>query len=1023
MLDTAAVQRYLRLVHQGYDVYSIPSRLEQLHRQLTLNSGIMTEKMERQYNCLHKQMYNIRRKAEARCQRVTNGAVPWSPQIQNFWDRQSLWKLLLKGRKQCRVSSRKIRRLMKKTKLPDAWKKTTVELETALRNDRKEYLHAKKNHAVSWRKEFLTVQVKKSKKKQWTSRKARDRFLRLRRMKQREEARRRRRAQSKGSTGGLQAIQVEEQLPTGQVDLRTLTDRRQVEQGCMQENRTRYDQTRSPYTTPPMDKPLYSMFMGADAEMNSHALLEGRLPLPDEIDSYTQSFLEQCRFHQGHSMIPMEVSPADHTYFWSCNPENKGSEPHGLHNGHFKAGIYSPMVAQCDALFRHIPLTTGFVPDNWRHLMNFAIEKKPGDLRLTKMRTIQLMNSESQANYKKLGRLAMAYGEEHHLLADGQCGSRKHHQAINLALSKRLVWDLLILQRRSADWISNDATSCFDRVVHWVAVLAMMRLAIAWNALRMMFDTLAMSTHQVRTGFGDSEESFQPHTWLKRVWKELEDLDIYVALDTPVLPLRCEGDALLIEVFMELEVDQDALKWLNWCRMFLQFCTVSDIMTADGCSIRESMWHGERDYAHRSSYQWPCTVRPNRNHWKVWQEHLTRALLVSDGPQRLLRHPLGPWIDPLDNWSWLWSSTHGLFHRQGHGWQHYRHRRSSTRSIQWDYPRSTQLSGCKGPHNEHTDNGVSFLPAPFWTQPLPADLCRATVHITSSLGTLALTGIGTAPLQPHHNSQPSLLAASARVTEYVGWTPEEIEIDGYESLLAAAILEDRLCAISDGSYKLGLGTAAVQLLPHKGGTERIIVRCQTPGLTDDQSAYRIAPQQAQFDLVSFIREALARSRALWEPSHVFGHLDKATSFLCLSWWSKRNVEVDAWAVAYCHQLKASHRLIAPNARFFTELAALYTGDVKQSRLNPEQVQELVALPALRKRLHERQTSLDHKACRGYVWCREVQSPVGCRRLSCMSLRRRVGGPPSRSLMYGALSECGMGALDGVVGPMVGHPSH
>ncbi|CAJ1945733.1 unnamed protein product [Cylindrotheca closterium] len=231
MLDTGAVWRYLRLVHQGYDAYSIPLRLEQLHRQLTLNSGIMTEKMGRQYNCLHKQTYDICRKAEARWQRVTNGAVPWSPQIQNFWDRQSLWKLLLKGRKQCRVSSRKIRRLMKKTKLPDAWKKTTVELEKALRNDRHEKLHAKKIHAVTWCKEFLTIQVKKSKKKQWTSLKARDRFLRLRQMKQHEEARCRRHAQSKGSTGGLQAIQVEEHLHTGQVDLRTLTDRRQGEQG------------------------------------------------------------------------------------------------------------------------------------------------------------------------------------------------------------------------------------------------------------------------------------------------------------------------------------------------------------------------------------------------------------------------------------------------------------------------------------------------------------------------------------------------------------------------------------------------------------------------------------------------------------------------------------------------------------------------------------------------------------------------------------------------------------------------
>ncbi|CAJ1946957.1 unnamed protein product [Cylindrotheca closterium] len=472
----------------------------------------------------------------------------------------------------------------------------------------------------------------------------------------------------------------------------------------------------------------------------------------------------------------------------------------------------------------------------------------------------------------------------------------------------------------------------------------------------------AVQEHQLETGtsFGLFQQDYSntailaSDTWLKRVWKELEDLDIYVALDSPVLPLRCKGDALLIEVFMELEVDQDALKWLNWCRMFLQVCTVSDIVTANGRSIRESMWHGERDYAHRNT-----------------------TLLVSDGPQRLLRHPLGPWIDPLDNWNWLWSSTHGLFHRQGHGWQHYRDRRSSTQSIQWDLSRSTQLSRCKQPHNEHTDNGVSFLPAPFWTQPLPADLCRATVHITPLLGTLALTSIGTAPLQPHHDSQPSLLAAwmaaSARVTEYVGWTPEEIEIDGNESLLAAALLEDRLCVISDGSYKLGLGMAVVQLLPCKGGTERIIVRCQTPGLTGDQSAYRseligllagimvvdwlldqwaptlrppprvriacdgfsallntfgdnrVTPQQAQFDLVSSIREALARSRASREPSHVYGHLDTATSFSCLSWWSKRNVEVDAWAVAYRHQIEASHRLIAPNARFFTELAARSNG--------------------------------------------------------------------------------------------------
>ncbi|CAJ1938447.1 unnamed protein product [Cylindrotheca closterium] len=135
----------------------------------------------------------------------------------------------------------------------------------------------------------------------------------------------------------------------------------------------------------------------------------------------------------------------------------------------------------------------------------------------------------------------------------------------------------------------------------------------------------AVQEHQLETGtsFGLFQQDYSntailaSDTWLKRVWKELEDLDIYVALDSPVLPLRCEGGALLIEVFMEFEVDQDALKWLNWCHMFLQVCTVCDILTADGRSIRESMWHGERDYAHRSSYQWPRTVRPHRHHWRV----------------------------------------------------------------------------------------------------------------------------------------------------------------------------------------------------------------------------------------------------------------------------------------------------------------------------------------------------------------------------------------------------------------------
>ena len=1303
LMDSRSVKRYLQLVHSGYEEYDIPARLTRLNERLDGNYRQMSSSLARKYNCLHQQMYMIRRLAEDNCRTTSSGKVPWSPKLQGFWDRMSLWKLLLKSRKRCRVSSRKIRRLMKKTRLHDAWRKTTAELEEALLAERGAYKNAKRQ-APQLRRDFLTAQTQDATKKKWKSQKAHDRFLRLRRMKQREEARRRRRAQQKGSTGGLRAIQVEETVSDGSTRLRTITERSLVEEGCMQENAARYDQTRAPYITPPMAEPLYTAFTGAEAETNSMALLEGRYALPDLLDPATKSFLSHCRFHKDHSPVHLEVTTADHVHFWSRIPEDKGSEPHGLHNGHFKAAAQSPVLAYCDALFRNIPLSTGFVPLNWQNLMNFAIEKKAGDFRLSKMRTIQLMNSEAQANNKKAGRAAMRYAEEHSLIPDGQCGSRKRHQAIDLALSKRLVWDLLILQRRAAGWISNDAKSCFDRVVHWVAIVAMLRFGLTWRVLSSMFNMLSSATHRVRTGFGDSERSFKPpsvvpfqgcgqgngagppiwisvssvlitmmeamgygfeclsalesqlvtaqcfcfvddtdvieagntvhhsgesicasvqdaatlwaggiratggainpeksfwwlidfdwdsrvgkwkfrrkravapdfelqieglsgaieplrrlepdesertlgvmlaplenlkaheaqliakakdwaeqlrpnllhkydvlplirstimkkleypmalttldakqwtdimspvlqvclpkagvcrnfpravvfaplsyqglglphpfgcqvfkhlemllrhmanrtktggymeanfqahqletgtsfgilqqvynntailasDTWMKRVWHELEGLDIYVACDSPALSHRCEDDSLLVDLFINLEVDQDELLWLNWCRMFLQVCTVSDIVTADGRFIRRSIWDGQRDECCRSPYQWPRTVRPGRQHWELWQNTLSRALLASNGPHHPLQQSLGHWTDPLESWNWLISPSLGLFHRQGATWKHLPLEGSSSTSRR--YAPVTTPS-----------------PSPWWTAPLPTDVLRATVHSRSGSDRVLLTGTGYPSVSPSLPGSSILHAwqtASELCSDYYGWVPDEIEVHGDESTLVAALLEGRLRVISDGSFKNELGTAAVQLLAKNAGSDRIIIRCQTPGLPQDQSPYRseligllagimavdwllkewapnllthprvriacdglsaiemafedrpLSPTDAQFDLVSSIREAILRSSADWSPQHVYGHLDKSNLFDELSWWEKRNLEVDGMAVEYRRELEAANHLIAPNSRFFTELAALFVADTKQSRLDPQFIQECVTLPALRERWRDKGT--------------------------------------------------------------------
>ena len=85
----------------------------------------------------------------------------------------------------------------------------------------------------------------------------------------------------------------------------------------------------------------------------------------------------------------------------------------------------------------------------------------------------------------------------------------------------------------------------------------------------------------------------------------------------------------------------------------------------------------------------------------------------------------------------------------------------------------------------------------------------------------------------------------------------------------------------------------------------------------------LSPTDAQFDLVSSIWEAILRSSVSWFPQHVYSHLDKYNLFDELSWWEKRNLEVDGMAVEYRKEFEATRHLIAPNPRFFTELAALY----------------------------------------------------------------------------------------------------
>jgi hypothetical protein len=144
-------------------------------------------------------------------------------------------------------------------------------------------------------------------------------------------------------------------------------------------------------------------------------------------------------------------------------------------------------------------------------LTDVEILKKTGVFDVEKMRTVQLMHAAFNMNNKKPCRDVMAFAEKHHALAPEQFGSRKNHQSVLAALNKRLTVDLLQQRRQAGALCANDAKSCYDRIVHNVAVLALRRLGMPAAPIQSMFDTLQLASHHVSTAFSVSKHNYGGH--------------------------------------------------------------------------------------------------------------------------------------------------------------------------------------------------------------------------------------------------------------------------------------------------------------------------------------------------------------------------------------------------------------------------------------------------------------------------------------------------------------------------------
>ena len=142
--------------------------------------------------------------------------------------------------------------------------------------------------------------------------------------------------------------------------------------------------------------------------------------------------------------------------------------------------------------------------------------KKLKEIRADKLRTILLMEADFNHLNKKMGRDLMSQAERMKLIAPEQFGSRKGHSSIDQVLVKRLYYDSLRMSRTNGFLSSNDAKSCYDRILHSVASLAMQRVGMPLGPIQCMLKSLQGMQHFIRTAYGLSTESYGS-TYQKRV--------------------------------------------------------------------------------------------------------------------------------------------------------------------------------------------------------------------------------------------------------------------------------------------------------------------------------------------------------------------------------------------------------------------------------------------------------------------------------------------------------------------------
>ena len=496
--DPRQVRKYNREVRKEMEKQNLHAQMR--HLKELVEEGKDIHMIKEAHDKALRTMRRIRKDAAKRVRKKRVGGIPYSPKIQDLRDKLEMWRYAIKRKKGKSKSSRKLRRLIRKCKAKDVYKMELQELREKEQEARKEYRTARKE-APAWRKDFLNGLANAIAKKKGTKKRTEKKNL-IRIEEQRAQARRIKRLK-KIYRGQVTKVIFKDKAGRD----RECTTKQEMETACKNENTERQTQCRN---TPFVQKPLLDHIGWLPSNKIIQDILDGIYKPPEGTDIYAKFLIEGMKMPRKARENPLspKITKQEHIQMWRRQKEDKAAEPDGLTFADYIAGTYDEKIADYDATLRSIPREFGFSPPLWQRITDVEILKKANVYVLEKMRLIQLMYADFNANNKHDGKRVMEAAERNGTINKGAIGGRKNHSGSGGGLLKVLFNDKMRTTGRPGGIISNDAKSCFDRIVHSVAMICLARQGMDKNAIRTLFETLQEAVHHISTAFGVSEDSY-----------------------------------------------------------------------------------------------------------------------------------------------------------------------------------------------------------------------------------------------------------------------------------------------------------------------------------------------------------------------------------------------------------------------------------------------------------------------------------------------------------------------------------